>query len=262
MSRAAWGRGFQAGLAFLVGLGIAGVVATSLLPTPATSTSPEERLKTEPNTYSSEGPSHPPRTRQSADPTMGPNIGAASPVASQPEPPGSTDSDQINPTGRPSSGLSDRSAAGAVDEAARVWASAGYGATPPSKASECEGMGPTVHVSELDGPGGVLALTTLCRDGAGTSSYVIRFDSSEDWSATDAVPSGHVDLLSIAVHEFGHVVGHDRHHAQSICVRIRPTMCARHPFGTSVWRSLEAPDVTLSPSDEPSTRGDQRGGSE
>jgi len=74
----------------------------------------------------------------------------------------------------------------------------------------CGGVN-TVQWATIDGPGGVLATASVCRNVASKEivGFVVTMDSLESW-ATDG-SSNKFDVENVASHEFGHVagLGHD-----------------------------------------------------
>lgn len=77
-------------------------------------------------------------------------------------------------------------------------------------ANPCGGVN-TVQWVSIDGPGGVLATASVCRNVATKEivGFVVTTDSAESW-ATDG-SSDKFDVENVASHEFGHVagLGHD-----------------------------------------------------
>lgn len=111
-----------------------------------------------------------------------------------------------------------------------------------------------IGLRPLDGRGGDLAMTTVCRSGASIVRFVMVFDSAEDWyvGTSTTVPRGRPDLLSVAVHEFGHAAGWAKHYDDpgvglgvGICGNFsgQHTMCATHYASTARQRSLGPHDV-------------------
>ncbi len=92
-----------------------------------------------------------------------------------------------------------------------------------------------------------LATESTCVSGDTIIRSVIRFDNvGTTWymGVDSSVPSGQIDLRSVAVHEFGHSAGFAGHFTEtSICSgSTRQTMCQGTPAGTSYRRTLETHD--------------------
>lgn len=62
-----------------------------------------------------------------------------------------------------------------------------------------------VGVGRIDGPMGVLAWSELpC---GGPTQLTQRYDDGEPWVISDSPPANRIDLLRVACHEIGHVIG-------------------------------------------------------
>lgn len=98
----------------------------------------------------------------------------------------------------------------AVDAGFNAWEIAGftYSIAAVGDTNPCGGTD-GVSWAAIDGPGGVLGETNVCRNPVTKEikGFTITFDSSEDWSSSGA--GGQFDLQGIAAHEVGHVIGLD-----------------------------------------------------
>ena len=65
----------------------------------------------------------------------------------------------------------------------------------------------TVQWVAMDGPGGVLASTGVCRNVATKEmvGFLLSLDTAEEWSSDGA--EGMVDVENVAAHEWGHIAG-------------------------------------------------------
>lgn len=75
-------------------------------------------------------------------------------------------------------------------------------------ASPCGGVNRVVWAS-IDGPGGILAATGVCRNVATKeiAGFTVTMDSDDDWSTSGEADK--IDVENVAVHEFGHAAGLD-----------------------------------------------------
>ena len=105
-----------------------------------------------------------------------------------------------------------------------------------------------IHVARIDGNGGTLARAMTCwYDTKRMSTFQLVYDGSESWHTGLDAPGGRQpDLLSVAVHEFGHATGFSKHFGAgaAICTvkSTQHTMCPSHLFGSTWQRSLEKHD--------------------
>ncbi len=60
---------------------------------------------------------------------------------------------------------------------------------------------------EFDGPSGVLAHAFYPPPNGGSIAGDAHFDEAETWTVTIPIPSGGIDLKTVAIHEFGHSLG-------------------------------------------------------
>ena len=105
-----------------------------------------------------------------------------------------------------------------------------------------------VYRASIDGPRGTAGITETCFTGKQILRFTMKFDSQESWhtSITTPVPSGKIDVASVAAHEFGHASGWRSHLAEaSVCVNdsTQNTMCPTTWAGTSQLRTLHTHDV-------------------
>lgn len=75
-------------------------------------------------------------------------------------------------------------------------------------ANPCGGVNRVVWAA-IDGPGGILASTGVCRNVATKeiAGFVVTMDSGDAWSLSGE--AGKFDVGNVTVHEFGHVAGLD-----------------------------------------------------
>jgi hypothetical protein len=114
-----------------------------------------------------------------------------------------------------------------------------------------------VYKGTMDGAGGTLASTRVCRDPYTPSkirNFNIKFDTAESWhtDTTTTVPSTKVDLQSAAAHEFGHATGWGAHFddvnaSDPVCANDsgQQTMCSKLSAGTARMRSLQSHDIDV-----------------
>ena len=95
-------------------------------------------------------------------------------------------------------------------------------------ANACGGSD-SVTWAAIDGPGGVLASTAVCRTLGGPSKQIVGFqtvfDAGDTWS--DSGASGKFDIGAVTTHEEGHTTGLDHVHAR------RDARLTMYPFITS-----------------------------
>jgi hypothetical protein len=102
----------------------------------------------------------------------------------------------------------------AVDSAFNAWEISGITFTPATT-GDVDPCGGTDSLSwtPIDGPGGTLAETFVCRSRASHRivGFQTLFDSGDTWSATGV--AGRFDIQATATHEEGHTMGLDHVHA-------------------------------------------------
>lgn len=105
-----------------------------------------------------------------------------------------------------------------------------------------------VFAGIIDGSGGTLAWTRMCRAGDRMTGFVINFDREEKWyNGTGSPASDQFDLIGVAAHEFGHASGWLNHWTSSsstLCpwTSSRHVMCPSITDGVTWWRSLKTHD--------------------
>ena len=82
--------------------------------------------------------------------------------------------------------------------------------------------------SSFDGPGNVLAHAFYPPPNGGAIAGDAHFDEAETWTVNIPVPSGGIDLLTVAAHEFGHSLGLDHSAVQGALMF--PTYSGSHRF--------------------------------
>ena len=115
-----------------------------------------------------------------------------------------------------SSDLSSSEVIQATEQALALWAAV----TPLSFQRVAIGANPDIKISfasgnhgdgnPFDGRGGVLAHAYFPPFGGGAPAPIhgdAHFDEAESWSITIPLPSGRIDLVTVAAHEFGHSLG-------------------------------------------------------
>jgi len=102
----------------------------------------------------------------------------------------------------------------AVDDAFNTWEVSGITFTRATNgdANPCGGID-SVSWTAIDGPGGVLGETSVCRNPATHEilGFQTVFDSGDPWS--DSGDPGHFDIQATASHEEGHAMGLDHVHS-------------------------------------------------
>jgi hypothetical protein len=105
-------------------------------------------------------------------------------------------------------------ATAAVDAAFNAWEVSGITFTDgTADANPCGGTD-SVTWAPIDGPGGTLASTAVCRNTATKEivGFQTVFDSGDLWSASGGDAS-HFDIQATATHEEGHTLGLDHVHS-------------------------------------------------
>lgn len=70
-----------------------------------------------------------------------------------------------------------------------------------------QGANCVIDFGRIDGPFGILAWAELPCGSASNTRLRSRFDSGDRWAICDQCPSGKIDLLRVAIHEIGHLIG-------------------------------------------------------
>jgi hypothetical protein len=88
------------------------------------------------------------------------------------------------------------------------------------------------HFARIDGPSNVLAWSELADNSNRPKTQ--RYDAGDDWVITPEgqTPSGGIDLVRVACHEIGHVLGLDHDNANADAL-LRPSYSTRIPKPTA-----------------------------
>lgn len=88
------------------------------------------------------------------------------------------------------------------------------------------------HFKRIDGPSNVLAWSELADNSNRPKTQ--RYDAGDNWVITpaDQTPSGGIDLVRVACHEIGHVLGLDHDNANADAL-MRPSYSTRIPKPTA-----------------------------
>lgn len=101
-----------------------------------------------------------------------------------------------------------------------------------------------VYFGSIDGQYGTYAQTqTWFPGGVWISRFTMKLDSGETWTS-GSPSSSQLDIVSVAVHEFGHAagIGHTQWWRCWGNENDRPTMCGSFPYGKVYFRYLEDDD--------------------
>jgi hypothetical protein len=111
----------------------------------------------------------------------------------------------------------------------------------------CTGQPSTIRWAPIDGPGKIVALTTICRNLANREigGFEMVFDSTDGWSiGPDRNPRTY-DVENVATHEWGHVAGLDhvagpRDQCLTMYVATSPEEIEQRTLGWGDKRGLDA----------------------